>query len=84
MKIYIITFRSITPAQRAEKLFRRVGYECSIRRTPRWMEEQGCGYSLRVKSVDAEGCIGLLRSNGLPFRKIYLQEKNGSTQEIAL
>lgn len=82
MKNYIITFRSVTPAQRAEKLLRRVGFECSIRRTPRWMEEQGCGYSLRVQAADAEGCIGALRSNGLPFRKIYLQEDNGITQEL--
>ena len=44
MKKCIITFRSVTPAQRAEEVLRRAGVECSIQRTPKWMEEKGCGY----------------------------------------
>ena len=44
-----ITFRSVTFAQRGESELKRVGISCNIQRTPRWMEEQGCGYSLRVQ-----------------------------------
>ena len=84
MKFCVITFRSITPAQKAESLLRRAGFICSIRRTPRWMEEQGCGYSVRVNSQDGEGCVKLLRFNNLPFKKVYLQEENGAIEEISL
>ena len=82
MKFCVITFRSVTPAQRAEKILRHAGFECSVRRTPRWMEEQGCGYSLRVKTQDATGCAAVLQSNSLMFRKIYLQEDNGIIEEL--
>lgn len=84
MRFCMITFRSVTPAQRGEGVLRRAGFECSIQRTPRWMEEQGCGYSLRVKLQDAALCVELLRSEQVPFRKIYLRRENGTVEEMAL
>lgn len=84
MKHCIITFRSVTPAQRAENLLRRAGYDCSIRRTPKWMEEQGCGYSLQVRSTDAPHCVRLLQEGQIPYRKIYLRRENGSMEEVLL
>lgn len=84
MNYCIITFRSVTPAQRAEGVLRRAGYECGIQRTPRWMEEQGCGYSLRVKAKDVASCAELLRSSAVPFRKVYLRRENGSVEELSV
>ena len=84
MKFCMITFRSVTPAQRGEGLLRRTGYVCSIQRTPRWMEEQGCGYSLRVRMQDAAHCVQLLRNAKIPFRKVYLWEEGGTAEELVL
>ena len=84
MKNCLITFRSVTPAQRAERILRKAGFACALRRTPRWMEEQGCGYSLRVNQPDAAACVHLLRTEDVPFRKVYLQRDNGKTEEILL
>lgn len=80
----MITFRSVTPAQRGESALRRAGLECSVQRTPRWMEEQGCGYSLKVRSVDAASCVELLRAAQVPFRKVYLRKENGMIEEMEL
>ena len=80
----LITFRSVTPAQRAEALLRRAGIACDLRRTPRWMEEQGCGYSLRLRLQDAQRATELLRGNQLSFRKVYLQKENGAAEEMVL
>ena len=63
MKSCMITFRSVTPAQRGEGLLRRTGMDCSIQRTPRWMEEQGCGYSLRIRCQDVMPALEILRAN---------------------
>ena len=49
MRVYFITVRSVTFGQRAEKVLRKGGIFCSLQRTPRWMEEQGCGYCLRLR-----------------------------------
>ena len=52
MRIFIITFRSVTFAQRGERLLNRNNHRCVLQRTPKWMEQQGCGYSLRIKTED--------------------------------
>ncbi len=80
----LITFRSITPAQRAEMLLRKNGYYCSIGRTPKWMQEEGCGYSIRIRFRDVMPCVQLLTENRVDFKKIYLLRENGVVEEIAL
>lgn len=84
MKFCMITFRSVTPAQRGEGLLKRAGIDCSLRRTPRWMEEQGCGYSLRLRQTDAMAAVQLLRAGEVTFRKIYLHQENGRVEELQL
>ena len=83
MNYCMITFRSVTPAQRAEGLLRKAGYECNLRRTPRWMEEQGCGYSLRLHRQDAQIAVQLLRSHQIPYRKVYWW-RDGKAEELTL
>ena len=82
--VYLITFRSVTYAQRGERLLNRRGVSCSLRRTPRWMEEQGCGYSLRVQTGEPQRAVELLREEQLPMRKVYRQREDGGLEEINL
>lgn len=84
MENCLITFRSVTPAQRADILLRRDGFKCSLRRTPRWMEERGCGYSIQVQFADVSSCVAALRRNKLPFRKVYLLHQDGGAEELEL
>ena len=84
MKSFLITFRSITYAQRGEQTLHRMGLKCTLRRTPRWMEEQGCGYSLRVRCQDVMPALEILRANDVSFRKVYLKRENGKMEELAL
>ena len=84
MKYGLITFRSITPAQRAERLLHRRGYACSLQRTPKWMEIQGCGYSLRILCSDAPSCIAFLNEEDIPYRKVYLLRESGVIEELSL
>lgn len=84
MKFCVITFRSVTPAQRGEGALRKAGLECTIQRTPRWMEEQGCGYSLRLRCRDINMAAELLRERGIPFRKLYTVREDGKMEEMHL
>ena len=79
-----ITFRSVTVAQRGEKILNAAGIRCAVRRTPRWMEEQGCGYCLRLRTDDVQTGAALLRGSRIPFRKIYLQQPEGNVEELAV
>jgi len=84
MKSYYITFRSVTFAQRGEKLLNQQGFRCTLQRTPRWMEEQGCGYSLRLWTADVGSAVELLRRAGLPLRRVYIQTPGGELEEMTL
>ncbi len=84
MDYCLITFRSVTFAQRAQGVLNRAGIGCSVQRTPRWMEEQGCGYSLRLRSRDVKNGISALRDAGVAFRKIYGYTGNGAMEELTL
>ncbi len=84
MKYCMITFRSVTPAQRGEGLLRRAGVGCTLRRTPRHMEQQGCGYSLRVPCGDVVRAVSLLRANDVAFRKVYLKGDGDTLEEMVL
>ncbi len=84
MNYCLITFRSITPAQRGESVLRRTGISATIQRTPKWMEEQGCGYSLRLRQADVLESVSHLRNQNVAFRKVYLRRENGTTEEISV
>ena len=75
---YCITFRSVTLAQRGERVLSEAGHHCTIARTPRWMEERGCGYCLRLRNEWKAAAAALDRA-GVAYRKIYRQ--NGDAAE---
>jgi hypothetical protein len=84
MKLYYITFRSVTHAQKGERALGNAGIRCTLLRTPRWMEEMGCGYCLRLDQEDGAAAVQLLRRFKIPMRKIYLQGENGQMEEVSL
>ena len=84
MAYYIVTFRSVTPAQRGERLLHQMNFSCSLQRTPRWMEAQGCGYSLRINGEQIQQAVQLFREKKVPFRKAYRVDDNGRTEELTL
>ena len=73
MNMYVITFRSVTLAQRGERVLTEAGQHCALARTPRWMEERGCGYSLRLRGSEWRSAAAALDRAGVEYRKIYRQ-----------
>lgn len=81
MKFYYITFRSVTFAQQGEKTLEGKGIRCTLLRTPRWMEQRGCGYCLRLWTADISTGLQVLQNAGVPMRKVYLQGRDGQLEE---
>ena len=79
MRVYYLSFRSVTFGQQAERLLRSAGFSCSLRRSPRWMEEQGCGYALRLRTEEIDPVTQLLRDHQIPMRRVYVQSGDGLT-----
>ena len=84
MRFYYITFRSVTFAQRGEKALKNGGIRCTLQRTPRWMEEQGCGYCLRLWTEDVTPAVDRLREERVPMRKVYSQREDGKLEELTV
>ena len=84
MKFYYITFRSVTYAQRGEKLLNQKNIRCTLQRTPRWMEEQGCGYCLRVWTNNIGIAVETLHQAQIPVKRVYLQRSDGLLEEVSL
>ncbi len=75
----LITFRSITFAQRGERILKKAGIDCTMQRTPRALAERGCGYCLALRPGEALAAVELFRNQELHFGKIYA--KIGETVE---
>lgn len=84
MGLYYITFRSVTFAQRGEKLLARQNLRVSLMRTPRWMEEQGCGYALKLWTNDIGTAVQMLREARIQLRRVYAQQEDGQMEEVKL
>ena len=84
MNVYYITFRSVTLAQRGEGVLEGEGLPCTLARTPRWMEERGCGYSLRLRTDDPGRWVETLRRRGVEYRKVYLRKGDGTVGEVTV
>lgn len=71
MRKDFITFRSITPAQRAQRQLRLGGIEAILQRTPGYLRERGCSYCLRVDTRDTDRALLQLDGAGIPYSKYY-------------
>ena len=81
MKFYYVTFRSVTHAQRGERELQKEGIRCTLLRTPKWMEQQGCSYSLRLWTDNIRPALQAMRKAEVPMRKVYLQGADGQLEE---
>ena len=84
MRYCFITIKSLTAAQKAENVLRRSGIRCTLQRSPRWMEEQGCGNGLRVDCEDLSRALTTLRGSRISYNRAYLRQEDGVMEELAL
>lgn len=81
---WLITFRSVTFAQRGQRALQREQIQNRLHRTPRNLSERGCGYCLRLRGWEAPRAVEVLRREGIPYEKLYAIRENGTTQERVL
>ena len=83
MKHYLIMCRSITGAQRAERLLERSLIHAAAVKAPKSLTRSGCGYAVRIRS-EAERALMILRKNEIAIGKIYLTEDGKEYREVLL
>ena len=76
--LWLITFRSVTFAQRAQSRLQGAGIASSIQRTPTGLSDRGCSYSLRLRQWDIHESLEALQ--GVPYSQVFLQTEGGWEQ----
>lgn len=84
MKNYLFTFRSVTYAQKGERVLRRAGIDCFVRRTPKVLTSKECGYCLQIRPWDFERALTQLQNAQVQFGKAYGMDYEGRFEEIPL
>ena len=79
---YYLTVRSVTYGQRGQRALQARGMDCRLSRTPRWMEQRGCGYALEVK--DGKLAAAILQEAGIAWEKLYRLEGERRAREVEL
>ena len=80
---WLITFRSITFAQRAQRVLLAGNIPCHLQRTPKRLSERGCGYCLRLLGADMPMAMERLRRDQVAYGKLYTVGEDGSVEEQA-
>lgn len=81
---WLITFRSITFAQKGQRLLKMRNIPCILQRTPKALTERGCGYCLRLSGRDALSAVTILQRERLQYEKIYAIGEDGEMEERVL
>ena len=82
--IWLITFRSVTFAQKGERQLKKAGITCTMQRTPKELSERGCGYCLRIPGRNAMEAVEILREKQVSFGKVYAITEDGRPEERIL
>ncbi len=74
---WLITFRSITFAQKGERTLKQRGVACTMRRTPKGLSERGCSYCLQVTDDQISEALTVLRDQNIAFGNVYAPRADG-------
>lgn len=83
MSIYLITFRSLTHAQRAARLLERGGFTATVIKAPQGLSEKGCAYAVTLRGRVGEA-LTLLRGSSLRMGRVFRREADGTYTEVGL
>ena len=75
MEHYLILARSITHAQRMQRILSGAGVRTQVYRAPRELTESGCAYVLQVAARDLTAALTALRRERMGPIQIYLYQQ---------
>ena len=75
------TFRSVTTAMRGSRILETMGIASLTVRTPKQLQQQGCGYSLRVRSNAVMRAKQALEQAEIQYSRIYSRDESGQWRE---
>lgn len=82
MVYYLINCRSLTYAQRAERILERAGITAHILRSPQNISGEGCSYAVKVSERRFPAAMATLKQASLNPLRVYMISGDGSYSEV--
>lgn len=80
MTLYLITFRSLTHAQRSARLLERRGMTATVIKAPPDLTGSGCAYAVTLRGRPEEA-LALLRQNHMRVGRLFRRAADGTWEE---
>ena len=77
---FLLTFRSLTYAQRAARVLERAGVTGTVSRVPKAAATKGCAYCVVVAARHREAAVHILTSAGLAPERTILRNADGTLE----
>lgn len=77
---YLLTFRSLTYAQRAARVLERAGITGTISRVPKSAATRGCAYCVIIAARHRDRSLELLSAAGLAPERVLLRYADGKLE----
>ena len=78
---YMLTFRSLTYAQRAARVLERAGVTGTVSRVPKAAATKGCSYCVIVAARHKDRAVTLLEEAGIGPERVLLRHGDGRLEE---
>ena len=83
MEHYLIIARSVTYAQRMQRVLGRAGIRSRIFRAPRDLTDRGCAYAVQIQAGELAAALAALHLASLDPVQVFLSQR-GSYQEVGV
>ena len=80
----VIMCRSISYAQRGERILERNSIRSYIVKTPQQLSSEGCSYGLRLRDKNKDKAVIILKNSGVRIGKVYRIDSDGIYNEVNL
>ena len=68
----VIIFKSVTYAQRAERLLAKNGIVSNVMKAPFGRNSGACAYAVRINDKNIVKALGIIKESGLSYTDMYL------------
>ena len=79
---YLLTYRSLTYAQRAARVLERAGVTGTVSRVPKAAATRGCAYCVIVAERHKDRALSVLSGSGMNPERVLKRGQNGTLAEV--
>ena len=73
-----LTSRSVTYAQRAERILAKNGIVSNVMKAPFGKNSGACAYAVRINDKNIVKALGIIKESGLSYTDIMIKQADGS------